>query len=393
MRQLPSSCLLLSFLPLGFLLACGGSGSFPANGMAMAPTAAVVPAAPGAAAATGSTAAEHALYVYVGDLKGKQIRGFVVQSDGGAAETPGSPYQFPSYSIAADPAGKLLFGADGNNLSSASVNADGSLTSLTTVTDGYSAVSVSPDGSMVLATNFHDYQKIDYQIYENSFAVSATGELTPSGQVVSGTDASVPILMTATGKYGYQAGTRALNPTVLGYSFTPGIGLFDTRAFIPPQIGCYYNRPEGIAVSPDGHFLAASFSASTGVVLYEINSDGTLAAVPGSPFFSSSIYKERLPGPLVFDPAGRYLAVGTFAGIQMFAVENPARLNPVGGPQGEIISAQIAFSPDGSLLFVTQGGVKQSLSIFSISNGSLTPAPGSPIPLSFEPTGLAVVNK
>jgi 6-phosphogluconolactonase (cycloisomerase 2 family) len=114
------------------------------------------------------------------------------------------------------------------------------------------------------------------------------------------------------------------------------------------------NSPQGIRVTPDGKFVVVANQGTNNVAVFSLDATtGALTEVPGSPFASG-----QQPGPVAIDPP---VLAGTGA-------------------------------PSGKFVFVGDTG-GNSLSAYAIdSAGSLTPVPGTPIPLgaNAQPSSIAV---
>ena len=78
---------------------------------------------------------------------------------------------------------------------------------------------------------------------------------------------------------------------------------------------------------------------------------------------------------LSFDPTGNYLAVAGNGGLQIYSMSSGGALTAVGGAQDASVDfADVAWDKSNHL-FATSSS---QLYVFSSSNGTLTPASGSP---------------
>jgi 6-phosphogluconolactonase (cycloisomerase 2 family) len=134
--------------------------------------------------------------------------------------------------------------------------------------------------------------------------------------------------------------------------------------------------------------LYVSSDESEAVSAYSIAANGSLSAVPGSPFNAA------VPLGFAITPDGRHLYVADYTlsgGVSAFSIASSGSLTPLGGSPfpAEPGASHLAITPDGRYLFAaSQGG---DVSAYSIaSDGSLTVVPGSPFPAGSEPSELAI---
>jgi 6-phosphogluconolactonase (cycloisomerase 2 family) len=115
-----------------------------------------------------------------------------------------------------------------------------------------------------------------------------------------------------------------------------------------------------------------------GIGTYKINSDGSLTFVQNSTM-TLQLQSAACCGitGMNFDPAGQFLAVAGSGGIQMFQLNPGGTLTPLGGIQqpGPKYTS-VAWDKDNHLYAISDSG----LYVFSVSQGVLTPASGSPHP-------------
>lgn len=119
---------------------------------------------------------------------------------------------------------------------------------------------------------------------------------------------------------------------------------FDPKTKSLTQVSKGFQKPNGIAFSPDEKYLFISDSGTKNVFRFEVKIDGTL----GEPETFATFTEKGLDG-LAFDPAGR-LWCCTKSGIRILAQDG----NVLGLLQTPGKPSSIAFGPDG-LLAVTAG--------------------------------------
>jgi 6-phosphogluconolactonase len=137
--------------------------------------------------------------------------------------------------------------------------------------------------------------------------------------------------------------------------------------------------PERVAADSAGKFLYVANNASNNLSVYSIASNGSLTAVPGSPFAVSAP-----PVDVTVHPSGKFVFVaegsldGGTQGVFAFTVASNGSLTPVAGSPFAIQKAPTALltDPSGRYLYVAASGVEA----FTIdgNSGALTPIAGSP---------------
>lgn len=134
-----------------------------------------------------------------------------------------------------------------------------------------------------------------------------------------------------------------------------------------------------LATTPDGRFLMAGNPSSETITSFSIGADGSLTAIPGSPFFAGGT-----PIGMKVSPNGKFLAAGLFGRVAIFAIAPDGSLTPVPGspfPDGGVGSATgVDVNCQSNLLFAGEANNGNTIvGVFSIgANGALTPITGSP---------------
>jgi 6-phosphogluconolactonase len=142
--------------------------------------------------------------------------------------------------------------------------------------------------------------------------------------------------------------------------------------------------PERVASDSGGKFLYVANQGSNNLSVYSIGSDGSLTAVPGSPFAVTAPAVD-----VTVHPSGKFVFVaegspdGGTQGVFAFTVASNGSLMPVAGSPFAVQKAPTALLTDasGRYLYVAATGVEA----FTIdgNTGALTPIAGSPYqPLS-----------
>jgi 6-phosphogluconolactonase (cycloisomerase 2 family) len=141
-------------------------------------------------------------------------------------------------------------------------------------------------------------------------------------------------------------------------------------------------NPIGVAASANGQFLFVGrdfFPPGTGIDVFQINADGSLTLVPGSPF--------GVGGGAGFDvlfDARRKNVISDVNDneVSVFTAANTGALVPISGSPFTTPTSnnyKMALGSQGSCLFVA-GGNSGSVSAMQVArDGSLSNAPGSPV--------------
>ena len=248
------------------------------------------------------------------------------------------------------------------------------------------------------------------------FGVDPTsGALTPLAQSPISVSAAPGLVSSDQGGYRlYVTASEYLNAYFINRSngdLTPVPGS-------PIQAGGAGVTAVGVAVAPSGKFVyvtLSSFNGGTqGVAGFQVASDGSLAAVPGSPFPAGD-----QPVSITVDPTGRYVYVGHVGGsatgydLDAFTIdETTGSLTPVVGepyvipsPAGCYLCGgggvlDLKTDVNGTYLFAPVGG-DGTIAVYRIdqSNGSLSAVsdspfvlgePDSPTEPGAEPTSISV---
>jgi DNA-binding beta-propeller fold protein YncE len=321
------------------------------------PTFAVLAVALICAAAPGVARAERT--VLVSNIDDANVAAFSGRSDGTLAVFPGSP--FP------------------------------------TSQDGPTGVTFSPDARFAYVANVNDDSVSRFRVNEN-------GNLTPLGTVPTGANQPTGLALTPDGSRLLVANRDSSGnaPRVSVFDVDPDIGALDPAPTSPADPGNF--DPRGIAISPDGRLAYISGrqgpmggppgSANSAVAVVEINADGSLTPIPGSPFVNAAL----LGGfGIALAPDGErlFLAHASNNVIEVFDVnQNTGAPSPVANsPFAAGANAPIVLepTPDGRRLYVVES-VGQSVQGFNVNaaNGMLSGIAGTPEAIGGQPDGIAV---
>lgn len=131
------------------------------------------------------------------------------------------------------------------------------------------------------------------------------------------------------------------------------------------------NAPEDIVIDPTGKYLYVTNSGSDTVSGYQIQADGTLVAIAGSPFATGSI-----PFFESFDPSGKHLFVAD-SGEDTVAVFTLGTGGALGTATittipGATSVGNVAIAPAGNFIYVAdEGTANGAVSVFALSGATI----------------------
>ncbi len=154
-----------------------------------------------------------------------------------------------------------------------------------------------------------------------------------------------------------QRADGSLTPLPGSPFLTGGAGLANPKQVLGPD-----DNDDAVVISPGGRFLLAVNGGSNTVAVFSINPDGTLVAVPGSPFLSGG------QSPCSISINGRFIYVANksfdplhpiteLPNYTTFTADNAGRLDEVPGGKIEVLAgsapSQVLLSNDGRFVFGT----------------------------------------
>jgi 6-phosphogluconolactonase (cycloisomerase 2 family) len=154
------------------------------------------------------------------------------------------------------------------------------------------------------------------------------------------------------------------------------------------------SQPDGVRVSPDGKLLSASLTnlGSGEVAMFTIASTGALTSVPGSPFPISPA--AQTPAGIEINCASDLLFVAEFSStVDVFNIASDGTISlipgsPFSSPSGNVVSA---LSPNGQFLFTSN--LSSGVNSFQVtSDGAVTAVTGSPFAAGLGSSSGVAVN-
>lgn len=316
--------------------------------------------------------------------KGFSITAFKVNSDG--STTPGTPVSDPNpVALSMDAAGKFLFVAEGIQglVNVYKIGSGGALTGVPGTFNFVNGAGFQPPNIAAVAATPTVFPGIGVNGTQNSVC-SVPQNSPPSAQFLYAVDSANYVVYefavdTSTGALGNPPGTTVV-------------------PFFPTD-----QVPAGVAVDPCDRFVYVSDSQTNKVSAYTIctkvivptpcpNADGSLVAVPGSPF--SLTGNANGAGPIAVDPYGNNVyVVGTLSNTV-----SPLKISPTSGALTAMSPAVVATGLEPKSIVIRGDDNWMFVSNYSgpsVSQYSIVPATGAltvaaPIPTDNYPWGLAV---
>ncbi len=212
----------------------------------------------------------------------------------------------------------------------------------------------------------------------SAFSIASGGSLSAlvGSPFLTGGAGALGAAVTPDGRYLYV--TNFASESVSAFS----IGSDGSLSAVPGSPFAAGYGPWGMAISPDGGYLYVVDWEGL-VSALSIAADGSLSAVPGSPFATGG----ESPSGVAVTPDGGHLYVANQSSehgsgsVAAFSIAADGSLAAVpGSPFAASAARALAVTPDGAYLYVaSQANGPDPLFAFSIaSDGSLTAVPGSP---------------
>jgi 6-phosphogluconolactonase (cycloisomerase 2 family) len=245
-------------------------------------------------------------------------------------------------------------------------------------------IRITPNGLHAYVSSFQTDTIGQYSVDPIGGALSPTGNVVPAGTEPVG------IAVDPGGRFLYVANSGS--DDVSGFAISAVDGTLSALPGSPYSAG---TSPAFVAIHPGGGFAYVVNSDSSDVSAYAIDPvTGALSAVPGSPFVVGAA-----PTGVAVDPTGTYayVASGGSSEVWGFSIAATGALagvpgSPFPGPSGSFV-AGVTVDPAGRYVYaVGSSGPTHGYEI-DPANGSLAPVPGSPFGLpnngavAADPTG------
>lgn len=292
-------------------------------------------------------------------------------------------------SISVAPAGQYAYVAHGSGVSGYSIDLYGALTSLgasTTAGTNPNSVSIDPSGKFLYVANGSSTNVSGYTIS------SLTGALTGFGAVAAGSNPR-SVTVDPYGNYAYVAnyGTGLASSTVSAYTIDATFGTLASLGSLVTG----GNGPSSVIVDPSGKFAYVANDKSADISGYTIDT----VTVPGALITPSnmraragsiSIAMTKGTNSVAYSPKYAYVANSGTGDVSGYAIDagtgalTPMDTDAVTPLIQTTIAAlagtnSVTVDPTGRFVYVTNGGVSNSISGYTIgTGGALTAMAGNP---------------
>lgn len=388
---------------LATILACASTVLASAQATS-SPTDQSATSSPQSGASQGSASPAAFVYVVSGPPSaGNQIFGYVTASNGSLSAIPGTPFSTSINDVALNSA--WLFGTDGISLDSFSIAANGALKQVDTQEvepqGGLGALFLDHTGTSLYADYYTtNNEELAYRI-DNS-----TGKLTYIDNIMAGPGFGYVESFVGNNEYAYESTCYHFSPSIYGIqrSSDGAITMLNVNQVYPAIPSGDFYCPWSAAADPTNH-LAIAVQALDGnftplapyqLASYTVDSAGQLS--------TTSTYKNMpitlaggakgSPTSHVTDywmsPSGKLLAVAGTSGLQIFHFNGA---NPITKYTGLLVSDEVdqVFWDNSNHLYAI-GDTAGKLWVFTVTETSVTQAPGSPHSISY-PESMIVLPK
>ena len=221
------------------------------------------------------------------------------------------------------------------------------------------AVAVDPSGKFAYVAN-------DGSNNVSGFKINSDGSLTavPGSPFPAGSQPQQGIAVTT--QYVYVSNLASND--VSAYHFDASTGALTPLAGSPFTLAPAGAGPESLAINPAGTFLFTANMNSDNVSAFSVNADGSLTAVPGSPFAAG-----RSPQYLVTDRTGSHLFVVNVSdtSVTSYSIVGNGALTPIASSGTGFVPEGLVVDASNKFLYVANCG-DGTLSAFAInSDGTL----------------------
>jgi hypothetical protein len=339
-------------------------------------------------------------YVYVTSSPSSnvnQINAYAVASNGALTAMPGSPFSTSGvYDIALN--GGWLFGTDGNNLYSFSIAANGSLTQVDELAvvsgDGLGGLFLDHSGTSLYA---------DYYTTNNEYMAysidNSNGQLTYIDNIMGGPGIGSVASFIGNNQFAYSSSCYHFTPSIYGLqrSSNGAITLMNINPPFPTVPGGGFYCPFLAAADPTNHLAIAMQPLDPNwnpvgpyqLATYTADSSGNLT--------TKSTYR-NMPsvsvGSYITDywmsPTGKLLAVAGPSGLQVFHFNGAYPITTYTGLLTTNSVNQVFWDSNHHLYAIS--GSAGLLYVFTITEKSVTQAPGSPYSIT-NPENMIVLPK
>ncbi len=270
-------------------------------------------------------------FAYAVDQNSNTVSAFKVGANGAMAPLvkPAFPTGNAPNGVAVDPSGHFLYVVNllSDNVSGYAINENGTLEPVPgspfPAGSGPGWITIDPTGRFVYVANCADLCSGSGQGSVSGYAINkSTGALLAvPGSPFTADQIPFAVTVDPTGGFAYVANFRS--STISVFKIDQCSGSLWASAQSVPTGGA---SPLALALDPQGRFLYVDNTASNNVSAFAVGSNGTLTAVPGSPFPSG-----QFTGGVAVDLSGEFVYVAEGFEVLGYSIGMSGELIPLAG--------------------------------------------------------------
>jgi len=319
-------------------------------------------------------------FAYAVDQGSNTVLGFRVGANG--ALTPLVKPSFPTGNapngVAVDPSGRFVYVVNvlSNNVSGYAIADNGTLKPVPgspfPAGSGPGWITIDPTGRFVYVANCADLCSGSGQGSVSGYAINrSTGALVPvPGSPFTADQIPYAVTVDATGTFAYVANFRSSTVSIFKIDQCSGSLWASTQSV--PTGGA---SPIALTLDPQGRFLYVSNTQSSNVSAFAVGSNGTLTAVPGSPFASGAFTQG-----VAVDSSGEFFYVTAGFQVLGYSIGMNGELIPLAGSPFVAPGFLVSLTLDRSGHLVYGAATSAGVAAFALdaTTGNLTAVTGSP---------------
>ena len=327
-----------------------------------------------------TSAAHQPEFAYAVDQNSNLIFAYNVGANGALTALGKSP--FPAGNaptgVAVDPSGHFLYVANvlSNNVAGYAIGQDGTLKPVPgspfAAGSGPGWITVDPTGRYVYVANCAALCSGTGQGNVSGYAINkSTGTLVPvPGSPFAADQIPYAVAVDPTGGFAYVANYNSNTISVFKIDQCSGSLWASTQSV--PTGG---SNPLALTLDPQGRYLYVDNTGSDNVSAFAVGSNGTLAAVPGSPFATGDS-----TGGVAVDSSGSFVYVAQGFEVLGYSIGIGGVLTPLAGSPFAAPGFLVSLTLDRTGRFVYGAATSAGVAAFAINSttGNLTAVNGSP---------------
>jgi 6-phosphogluconolactonase len=319
-------------------------------------------------------------FAYAVNQNANTVSGFKVAANGAL-----TPLATPSFltgntpnGVAVDPRGRFMYVVNllSNNVSGYAIAEDGTLNPVPgspfPAGSGPGWITIDPTGRFVYVANCAALCSGSGQGNVSGYAINkSTGALVPvPGSPFTADQIPYAVTIDPTGGFAYVANYSSSTISVFKIDQCSG-SLWASTTSVPTG----GTHPISLALDPQGRFLYVPNTLSNNVSAFAVGSNGTLTAVPGSPFASGPSTQG-----VAVDLSGEFVYVTEGFDVLGYSIGASGELVPLAGSPFAAPGFLVSLTMDRSGHFVYGAATSAGVVAYTLNTttGNLTAVAGSP---------------